>query len=61
MSDEEYVETGAQLDIDARFPVRPGTNLKPAVYPSFESDIHGVSKSLDTGNFTSIFPSPNPE
>ncbi|GAA5825499.1 hypothetical protein JCM5353_005326 [Sporobolomyces roseus] len=48
MSDQEYVETGLQLDIDAQWPVRPGTNLNHAVSPAFESGIHQVSNSLDS-------------
>ncbi|GAA5915731.1 uncharacterized protein JCM6883_002937 [Sporobolomyces salmoneus] len=47
MSDEEFLETGAQLDIDSNPPVRPGNKLNSAVTPAFREQIREVSKSID--------------
>lgn len=53
MSDDEFLETGAQLDIDSNPPVRPGMKLNNVIPPGFEVEIRKLSESLDRGDSTS--------
>ncbi|GAA5907794.1 uncharacterized protein JCM6883_001892 [Sporobolomyces salmoneus] len=55
MSDEEFLETGAQLDIDSNPPVRPGGNLNNVISPGFEEQIRKVSESLDRDSYNMVF------
>ncbi|GAA5908658.1 uncharacterized protein JCM6883_004129 [Sporobolomyces salmoneus] len=58
MSDDEFLETGAQLDIDSNPPVRPGMKLNNVIPPGFEVEIRKLSESLDRefkDNYNMVF------